>query len=109
MLSCYWTSARESFRATHQSVWCERTERAPRVDRASSPSCRSEYAHLTSLKLDHNCLTSLAHLDLPSLKVLSVHHNRLASLGEALRGVPQLLQLSTSATTACRHSTGRSS
>ena len=53
----------------------------------------ADYSLLTSLKLDHNLLISLDGLRLPQLKVLSVHHNRLHSLGDSLQGVPLLLQL----------------
>ena len=53
----------------------------------------ADYYFLTSLNLDHNLLISLDGLRLPQLKVLSVHHNRLHSLGDSLQGVPLLLQL----------------
>ena len=51
------------------------------------------YSLLTTLRLEHNYLTSLDPIQLPQLKVLVVHHNRLETLGDALRGVPELLQL----------------
>jgi hypothetical protein len=52
-----------------------------------------EYSMLTALRLEHNVLVRLAPLDLPLLRVLSVHHNRLEFLGDDLLGVPALLQL----------------
>ena len=53
-----------------------------------------DYSMLTSLRLEHNSIEELAGMRLPMLKILSVHHNRLQSLGgDALVGVPQLLLL----------------
>lgn len=56
-----------------------------------------EYAHLTSLRLEHNVIQSLEHLVLPQLRILSVHHNKLSELGDALSALPQLLSLDVSA------------
>lgn len=56
-----------------------------------------EYSFLTSLRLEHNALRSLENLRLPALRILSVHHNQLRELGDAMRDLPQVISLDVSA------------
>ena len=56
-----------------------------------------EYSVLTSLRLEHNALRSLENLHLPALRILSVHHNQLRELGDAMRDLPQVISLDVSA------------
>lgn len=56
-----------------------------------------DYSFLTSLRLEHNALRSLENLRLPALRILSVHHNQLRELGDAMRDLPQVISLDVSA------------
>ena len=71
---------------------CAKLELSLEYLRELSPAL-AEYSSLSTLRLDHNLLSSLSSIQLPQLKVLSVHHNRITHLGDDLRGVPLLLQL----------------
>lgn len=53
----------------------------------------SQLTLLTSLRLEHNAIESLSGLELPLLKILVAHHNRLQALGATLQGLPRLLLL----------------
>ena len=62
-----------------------------------SAAALNKFAALTTLQLEHNLLRVLAPLELPLLRSLQLHHNRLARLEAAwLRGVPRLQLLDVS-------------
>ena len=62
-----------------------------------SAAALNKFTALTTLQLEHNLLRVLAPLELPLLRSLQLHHNRLARLEAAwLRGVPRLQLLDVS-------------
>lgn len=62
-----------------------------------SAAALNKFTALTTLRLEHNLLRVLAPLELPLLRSLQLHHNRLARLEAAwLRGVPRLQLLDVS-------------